>query len=343
MIDNKISSSISERFTTYLGVNSQKNLKLRMTSPVEEKEAVELFTVKYFALCGIGGILSCGLTHTGITTLDMVKCRMQVLPETYPGLVSGLKEVSSLKGGMGKWVVGWGPTAWGYSLQGLFKFGGYEVFEYLIKDKIIKNDEVSNKYGDLVHMASAACAELLADLALCPFEATKVRVQVTDPRLGKPFAKGVMDGLPKIYRHEGLNGLYQGLVPLWARQVPYTIIKFVAFERVVNIIYSMLPHEKAYYNYWEQLAVTFSAGYVAGVICGLVSHPADTMVSKLNQLKGTSLSTGQAVSKIYGEIGFMGLWKGLFARIIMIGTLTGFQWFIFDSYKVYNGFPSKGH
>jgi len=34
-----------------------------------------------------------------------------------------------------------------------------------------------------------------------------------------------------------------------------------------------------------------------------------------------------------------GLWKGLGARILMIGTLTGLQWFIYDSVKVYFRMP----
>ena len=34
-----------------------------------------------------------------------------------------------------------------------------------------------------------------------------------------------------------------------------------------------------------------------------------------------------------------GLWKGLFPRIIMIGTLTALQWFIYDSVKVYLYMP----
>ena len=32
----------------------------------------------------------------------------------------------------------------------------------------------------------------------------------------------------------------------------------------------------------------------------------------------------------YLKIGFPGLWNGLAVRIVMIGTLTGFQWFIYD-------------
>jgi len=31
---------------------------------------------------------------------------------------------------------------------------------------------------------------------------------------------------------------------------------------------------------------------------------------------------------------FVAMWKGLGARIIMIGTLTALQWFIYDTVKV---------
>lgn len=40
------------------------------------------------------------------------------------------------------------------------------------------------------------------------------------------------------------------------------------------------------------------------------------------------------MSRIYGNIGFKGLWNGLPVRIVMIGTLTAFQWLIYDSFKV---------
>jgi solute carrier family 25 (mitochondrial phosphate transporter), member 3 len=73
--------------------------------------------------------------------------------------------------------------------------------------------------------------------------------------------------------------------------------------------------------------VTFLAGYWAGIFCAIVSHPADTMVSIMNKKGGT-------VGSIYNEIGFSGLWNGLGARIIMVGTLTGLQWWIYDSFKV---------
>ena len=35
----------------------------------------------YYGKCLVGGILSCGLTHLAVTPLDVVKCRMQTMPE----------------------------------------------------------------------------------------------------------------------------------------------------------------------------------------------------------------------------------------------------------------------
>lgn len=81
------------------------------------------------------------------------------------------------------------------------------------------------------------------------------------------------------------------------------------------------------------MIVTFAAGYIAGVFCAIVSHPADTVVSKLNQEKGAS---ALGIAK---KLGFAGLWGGLVPRIVMIGTLTAAQWFIYDAVKVFFRMP----
>nr|XP_043607942.1 mitochondrial phosphate carrier protein 3, mitochondrial-like isoform X2 [Erigeron canadensis] len=171
------------------------------------------------------------------------------------------------------------------------------------------------------------------DIALCPFEAVKVRVQ-TQPG----FARGLSDGLPKIIKAEGVAGLYKGLTPLWGRQIPYTMMKFASFETIVEMMYKHAiptPKEECSKNF--QLGVSFAGGYVAGIFCAVVSHPADNLVSFLNNAQGATV--GDAVKKL-------GLWglatRGLPLRIVMIGTLTGVQWGIYDAFKVFVGLPTTG-
>lgn len=145
-----------------------------------------------------------------------------------------------------------------------------------------------------------------------------------------------------IKAKEGINGFYKGIGPLWMRQVPYTMVKFAAFENTVKAFYKhIFTAPKDSYSKSTQLMVTFLSGYWAGIFCAIVSHPADTMVSILNK-RESNAPTGQQVKEIYSEIGFKGLWNGLGARIIMVGTLTGLQWYIYDSFKVACGLQTTG-
>merc|ERR1711963_962328 len=231
--------------TKPLAVNSTRTI----AAASSEQYSCEFGTAKYYGLCAFGGLLSCGLTHTAVVPLDLVKCRIQVDAAKYGNIIKGFK-VTLAEEGVRALAKGWAPTFIGYSLQGVGKFGFYEFF-------------------------------------------------------------------------------YKGLVPLWARQIPYTMMKFACFERTVEAIYKfVVPKPRAECTKSEQLVVTFAAGYIAGVFCAIVSHPADTIVSKLNQAKGSNFID------IAKQLGFMGMWKGLVPRIVMIGTLTALQWFIYDSVKV---------
>lgn len=164
-------------------------------------------------------------------------------------------------------------------------------------------------------------------------------MQTAEP--GK-FTKSAVEGFNLIKNNEGMNGFFKGLTPLWARQVPYTVVKFVAFEKTVNMFYrNVFTKPKSDYGKGTQLMITFMSGYIAGVFCAVISHPADTMVSILNK-RSSNASTGQQVKEIYSEIGFAGLWKGLGMRVFMVGTLTCLQWVIYDSYKVYCGLATTG-
>jgi solute carrier family 25 phosphate transporter 3 len=324
--------------------HSQAEKKILASS---SSKPVELYSKEFFALCGIGGILSCGITHTAVTPLDLVKCNAQANPKEFTGTIMGFRKIFSgeaaalgHKPGWAGLVKGWGPTAVGYSIQGLCKFGFYEYFKHLFAGWV--GEENAFKYRDLVYLFASASAEVIADVGLCPFEAVKVRIQ-TNPH----YARGLLDGLPKFYASEGLGSLYAGLGPLWARQVPYTVIKFMAFERIAEAIYKRLPKPKSEMTKAEQMMVIFTAGYIAGVLCGAVSHPADTMVSKINKLKMEgSLMTKMKV--IYSGtptspgIRFAGLWAGFAPRVVMIGTLTGLQWFIYGAFKAYVGLPTPG-
>ena len=79
-------------------------------------DSCEFGSMKYYALCCLGGTLSCGLTHTMVVPLDLVKCRLQVDSAKYKNLIHGFK-LSVKEEGMRGLAKGWAPTFWGYSAQ----------------------------------------------------------------------------------------------------------------------------------------------------------------------------------------------------------------------------------
>merc|ERR1711988_478425 len=80
-------------------------------------------------------------------------------------------------------------------------------------------------------------------------------------------------------------------------------------------------------------SVSLASGTVAGVVAAIISHPADTLLSKVNK-KGAG-GEGAIVTRMMNiskEMGVVNLcMTGLGARCVMIGTLTALQFGIFDS------------
>jgi solute carrier family 25 (mitochondrial phosphate transporter), member 3 len=153
-----------------------------------------------------------------VTPLDLVKCRRQVDSKLYKSNIEGWSRIYRGEGLRGVFT-GWSPTFFGYSVsrlipryiilnvtnilfqaQGAFKYGGYEFFKHFYSDLV--GEETSRRWRTSLYLAASASAEFIADIALCPFEAAKVRMQTTIP----PFAKGTFDGISKITGKEGVAG-----------------------------------------------------------------------------------------------------------------------------------------
>jgi len=289
----------------------------------------------YYFKCMIAGVLSCGLTHTLVCPLDVVKCNMQTNPQKFKGLLPGLSLLVKEEGSVALFK-GWLPTAIGYSAQGFCKFGFYEIFKDLYSNLAGKDNYYA--YRDIIYLSGSASAEFFADIALCPFEMVKVKVQ-TSPAGTFPIAFGEAYQAMKANRAE-TRFPFGSLIPLWSRQIPYTMAKFYFFEKTVELFYTyVFTKPKSSYSKQTQLGVTFASGYLAGIICAIVSHPADSLVSQLSKKE----NKGKSIGAIASEIGFKKLaTAGLGTRILMIGTLTGLQWWIYDTFKTAYGMGTTG-
>jgi len=285
------------------------------------------YGLMYYTKSALAGGICCSLTHGAVCPVDVVKTRIQLEPTKYnKGLIGGFRQVIQEEGAMAL-STGLTATGVGYFIQGWFKFGGVEFFKIQAVKAVGDKKAWDNRMA--IYLGAAAGAEFIADCFLCPLEACRIR-SVSDPGFASSFP-GVA---ARLMKEEGvLRGFYSGFGPILFKQIPYTMAKFAVQGRVAESMYGNLGKSPSQCSGVLNTSVSLGSGVIAGVASAIISHPADTLLSKVNKAgAGGDGSIAQRMLNITKETGVVKLCtQGLGARCVMIGTLTALQFGIFDS------------
>merc|ERR1719229_1864404 len=179
-----------------------------------------------------------------------------------------------------------------------------------------------------ITLGASGIAEFIADVFLCPYEACRIRL-VSNPE----YAPGMLSCATKMKSEMGLvPAFYSGFVPILFKQIPYTMAKFVVQQQAAEAIYKGIGSSPATMSPTGNVTVSLGSGVIAGVAAAIISHPADTLLSKINKAgAGGDGSMASRLINIAKETGFVKLCTtGLGARCVMIGTLTAGQFGVFD-------------
>eukprot|EP00820_Chromera_velia_P017997 Cvel_27173.t1-p1 / transcript=Cvel_27173.t1 / gene=Cvel_27173 / organism=Chromera_velia_CCMP2878 / gene_product=Mitochondrial substrate carrier family protein N, putative / transcript_product=Mitochondrial substrate carrier family protein N, putative / location=Cvel_scaffold3348:6506-16707(+) / protein_length=554 / sequence_SO=supercontig / SO=protein_coding / is_pseudo=false len=286
---------------------------------------------------GFAGGVCCGVTHGAIVPLDVVKTRRQAEPERFSG---GWKETASklvAENGPSVLLTGLVPTIVGYSLQGSCKFGGVEALKRLLYSWW--GVEWASQHRLLVVLVASACAELCADVLLCPFEAARIRM------VSEAEAEGIMGGkgkegeneerkgakrsgrqsrttsLPEaflsIVNEAGVAGLWGGLGTLVLRQVPYTMAKFAGQDTLQQAFYQQFD-----FLVPPNLAVSVLSGVLGGALAACVSQPADVFLSRDLSRTFEERREKKTAQVIFEEAGPKGFFIGLQERLGMVAVIS---------------------
>jgi len=296
-----------------------------LLAPSPSKEA-KVYDLMYYLKGAAAGGICCSITHGALCPVDVVKTRVQLDPIKYnQGLIGGFRTIIAEEGVMAL-STGLGATAAGYFVQGWFKFGGVEYFKIQAASYLGEQKAWENK--TVIYLGAAAGAEFIADCFLCPLEAVRIR-SVSDPQ----FCDGLLDGFSKMMKQEGVMGFYSGFAPILAKQIPYTMAKFAVQGAVADAIYAAQGKTPSECSQTANLTISLGSGVIAGVASAIISHPADTLLSKVN--KAGAGGNGPLMTRLMNiakETGFVNLCTvGLLPRCVMIGTLTAGQFGIFDT------------
>jgi len=272
----------------------------------------------YFWACAAAGAISTATTHSAFFPLDVLKTKMQS-----DAALAGLSAQRALRhvlrtDGPRHLLSGFSANAMGYFSQGAIKFGLYETGKHACSTFLESRwpetvDATEARWRVPIWIVSSACAEVVASFALCPMEATKIRL-VTD----RTYARGAAGAFRRLVREEGLAALFRGSAPILIRQVPYTVAKLAGYEALSMLIGGGVV-----------------AGVVAGAAAAAVSQPGDVILSKLcGGSKVARLETCYlSVPAVIESLSVGQLFAGLTPRATMCAAICAGQFFLYEALR----------
>lgn len=288
-----------------------------------------------YALFAISGATGCALTHSIVIPLDVIKTRAQTNPGQFSSLLEGGETILRQEGVQGL-MLGSQATIAGYYWYGFTVYPTYTFCKRVIAEQLLSPESAIVHVNDIALVAGALAA-IVASLGLAPIEAARIRV-VAEPETYR--ALGLSGTLAVIAKEDPVAGwktLYAGLPPLLTRQVIFGSVKFLAFERACDFLFTSAPVLRD--ATWTSLGVSLVAGAFSGALSSVVSQPADsvlTYVARKNKNQANNrvgLWTG--VQQMVKQDGAASLFRGLGSRIVWAGSIIAGQFLLYDAFRAY--------
>jgi len=262
-----------------------------------------------------GGVASTLILHP----LDLIKIRFAVndgrtasVPQ-YRGLGNAFCTIFRQEGlrGLYKGVT---PNVWGSGSS----WGLYFMFYNSIKT-FIQGGNATMRLGPSLHMLAAAQAGVLTLVLTNPIWVVKTRLclqvetQTSINENAKQY-RGMLDALIKIYKSEGVRGLYRGFVP-GMLGVSHGAIQFMTYEEMKNYYnnYRMLPIDNKL-NSTEYLL--FAA--LSKLIAAATTYPYQVVRARMQDHHHSYSGTLDCIKQTWRYERMRGFYKGLAPYLIHV-------------------------
>lgn len=233
-------------------------------------------------------------------------------------LAAGKKIVKD--GGPGALYSGLGPYVTSDACAGALKFASYEILKKWVKDKVPEE-----QYGTAL-FGCAAAAFIVSSVALVPGELLKQRLQMGQ-------ITSIRQGIPQIFKAEGILGFYSGYSGVCIRDIPYTMLELGIYDNLKFFYLKVknknaAPGEERPITQFDQIV----AAAISGGITGYATSPFDTIKTKL------MVDTGyngflDCVAKTVKDSGVGSLFNGSLARVAWLMPFTAIYLPVYEALK----------
>lgn len=260
--------------------------------------------------------------------MDTLKVKMQTFPLLYPNLNICFRETLKKEGIIRGLYAGTVPSLAANVAENSILFAAYGLCQKLVASTL--SVDVS-KLSTFSNGCAGSLAGFWAALVLCPTELIKCRLQaMREVQLDYSLTHtkiGSFKLTSRILRTEGIRGLFHGLRPTFAREMPGYFCFFFAYEFSREIL---TPTGKRK----EDIGPlgTILSGGIAGVTLWTVIFPADVIKSR-QQVSGVSDPMIRTGFNIYKQEGMLALYNGLTPSLIRTFPATGALFFAYEYSK----------
>jgi solute carrier family 25 (mitochondrial phosphate transporter), member 3 len=244
--------------------------------------------------------------------------------------------------GMHTLLAGLGPTTFGYLMEGSIKFGIYEVLKPVSGRVMATLSRITSlAVLDSTVLAFVLCgivSGMAASVVLCPMEALRIRL-VAEPDLAPG---GWIEGGLKMLKFEGVSALWKGMMPMFYKQIPYTVTKNVSFDLFTKQSYSCLRSCGYTLTGTVMMLVPLLSAVIASIVSCICSQPGDVLLSLVNAHEGPKRTNDFAKEILNSDKGPRGFFVGTRTRLLHVGLIVTLQLTIYDFIKRLCGIAATG-
>jgi len=283
----------------------------------------------------LAGGIAAAVSKTAVAPIERVKLLLQVQhaskqispDKQYKGMVDCFVRIPKEQGVMAYWrgnlanVIRYFPTQ---ALNFAFK----DKFKMIFLSGVDKNKQFWRYFAGNLASGGAAGATSLCFVYPLDFARTRLAADIGKGAGQREF-NGLGNCLAKIYKSDGLVGLYRG----FGVSVQGIIIYRACFFGIFDTAKGMLPDPKN-----TPLVVSWMIAQCVTTVSGIISYPFDTVRRRMMMQSGRAKadilykSTIHCWGKIYKTEGGKAFFKGAFSNVLR-GTGGAFVLVLYDEIK----------
>lgn len=288
-----------------------------------------------FAKDFLAGGISAAVSKTAVAPIERVKLLLQVQhvskqiteDQRYKGIVDAFVRIPKEQGPL---------SFWRGNLANVIRYFPTQALNFAFKDKykqvflggVDKNTQFWRYFAGNLASGGAAGATSLCFVYPLDFARTRLAADVGKGAGNREF-NGLGDCLSKIFKSDGLTGLYRG----FGVSVQGIIIYRAAYFGFYDTARGMLPDPKN-----TPIVVSWAIAQTVTTVAGIISYPFDTVRRRMMMQSGRSKadilykSTIHCWATIAKTEGSKAFFKGAFSNVLR-GTGGAFVLVLYDEIK----------